>query len=104
MNALLRRGSEGQSACGCSRMERRRAVKNSAGWAVPGLVLLLLPKCPLCLAATISLLFGIGLSAEATTVVHASVIGLSASFMIIFTARQFAPSLKRLVARSKPIQ
>lgn len=91
------------NACGCSHMGKQRAVQNGAGWVISGLMLLLLPKCPLCLAATISLLFGIGLSAEAATVVHGSVIGLCASFMIIFTARQFAPSLKRLVARSKPI-
>ena len=103
MNSLLRQGSEGRAGCSCSRMGSQRAVKNGAGWAIPGLVLLLLPKCPLCLAATFSLLFGIGLSAEATTVVHASIVVLCAMFIFIFARRQFAPLLKYLVAKSKPL-
>jgi hypothetical protein len=82
-------------------MGRRRAVKNSAGWAIPGLVLLLLPKCPLCLAAVFSLLFGIGLSADATTVVHASIITLCTMFILIFAVRQLHGALRGRCAKFK---
>jgi hypothetical protein len=91
-------------------MGRRRAVKNGAGWVIPGLVLLLLPKCPLCLAAVFSLLFGIGLSADATRVVHGSIIVLCAMFILIFAARQFRAvirgrfvKLKDALAKRNPV-
>lgn len=65
------------TACHCSRGKKLRAVKNSAGWIIPGVVLALLPKCPLCLAAWLSLVLGIGMSATAATVLHTLLITLS---------------------------
>ncbi len=64
------------SACHCSREKKLRAVKNSAGWIIPGVVLALLPKCPLCLAAWLSLVLGISISGSAAPVLYASLVTL----------------------------
>jgi inner membrane protein involved in colicin E2 resistance len=77
-----------KSACRCPSMSNRRAVQIGAGWILPSLMLILLPKCPLCLAATISLLFGIGLSAQAASVVYGTVVALCIVTIVAFATRQ----------------
>jgi hypothetical protein len=46
-----------------------RKLVNALGWIVPGAVLALLPKCPMCLVGYAALL-GLGLSATAATYVR----------------------------------
>jgi hypothetical protein len=98
MNSRLRHQIETHGACHCPRTGRRRAAQNSAGWILPGLMLILLPKCPLCLAASVSLLFGIGLSAQAATVVHGTIIALCIVAIVAFVTRQLSSCRKRDVA------
>lgn len=63
------RGTEGVNmhACcaGAVSAQRRftRRLTEAAGWALPGVMVVLLPKCPACLAAWFVLATGIGLSA-----------------------------------------
>jgi hypothetical protein len=45
--------------------ERGRRAKATAEWAAPALILLLLPKCPMCVAAYVVLFTGLGLSLQA---------------------------------------
>jgi hypothetical protein len=87
--------------CGCSRKSKGRAVQNSAGWVIPGIFLALLPKCPLCLAAALSVIFGIGLSADAARVVHGAAIILCALAIIIFVLRQLSPWFHRQLFTAK---
>lgn len=80
--------------CHCSRDKTLRAVKNGAGWILPGVMLALLPKCPLCLAAWLSLLLGIGLSATTARMLHTALIVLCTVTLILFLIRQFTPALR----------
>lgn len=77
------------SACHCSPGKKLRAVKHSSGWLLPGVVLVLLPKCPLCLAAWLSLVLGFGMSVTTATVLHATLIILCLLFCIICLVRHF---------------
>ena len=44
-----------------------RRVREIFAWALPGAALLLVPKCPACLAAHVALWTGLGLSLSAAT-------------------------------------
>ena len=74
-------------ACHCSHGKKLRAVKNSASWIIPGVMLALMPKCPLCLAAWLSVMLGIGMSTASATALHATLITLCLLFGIICLVR-----------------
>src|SRR6266487_1117431 len=63
------------------------------GWIIPGAILALLPKCPMCLAAYIALWSGIGLSFSAATHLRVSLLLLSVG-LILFMA---ATNTRRLI-------
>ena len=63
------------------------------GWIIPGAILALLPKCPMCLAAYIALWSGIGLSFSAATHLRVSLLMLSVG-LILFMA---ATNTRRLI-------
>lgn len=91
------------ASCDCPVGRKRRAVKDGAGWIVPDALLILLPKCPLCLAATISLICGIGLSTDAATVVQKTVMVLCTIAISTFAGRQIRPFVRRPAAQRDSI-
>jgi hypothetical protein len=69
-----------------SRTFARRCV-NVFGWIIPGAILAILPKCPMCLAAYIALWSGIGLSFSAATHLRASLLMLSVGLILFMAAK-----------------
>jgi membrane protein implicated in regulation of membrane protease activity len=63
------------------------------GWIVPGAVLALVPKCPMCFAAYIALWTGIGLSLSAAIYLRASLLVVSIALILFLGVR----SARRLI-------
>lgn len=66
---------------------KARRAKDAGGWGVPALVLLLLPKCPMCLAGYVAAFTGIGLSVEAATWVRYSMLAVCVLVLTVLAAR-----------------
>ena len=66
------------------RLQRGREI---AGWIIPGAILALLPKCPLCLTAYAAVWTGIGLSFSVATHLRAVVVILCLGLLLFLTAK-----------------
>jgi hypothetical protein len=74
-----------------------RRLSGAAASVMPGAVLLLLPKCPLCLAAWFTAATGIGVPAAAA----AGVRGLMVVFCVAAVALAAAQSIRRRAFRER---
>ena len=72
-----------------------RRSRGIAGWIIPGALVALLPKCPMCLVAYAAVA-GIGLSFSAATHLHTTLLLLCAGW-ILFLA---AINTRRLICRN----
>jgi len=72
---------------------RLRCGREIAAWVIPGAILALLPKCPLCLAAYAAVWTGIGLSFSAATHLRVALV-IPCVGLILFLA---AKNTRRLV-------
>ena len=75
----------------CSEISRLRTFTRRCvdgfGWIVPGAILALLPKCPMCLAAYMGLWSGIGLSFSAATHLRVLLLMLSVGLILFMVVR-----------------
>lgn len=64
-------------------------------WILPGTILALMPKCPVCLAAYIALFSGIGISLPVASFLRTGLIVLCVLALVFLVVRQ----IRRLISR-----
>jgi hypothetical protein len=64
-----------------------RRLSGAAASILPGAVLLFLPKCPLCLAAWLTVVTGIGISAAAAACVRGLIVLFSVAAVVLAAAQ-----------------
>ena len=90
------------SSCGCQRRPNSRGetgrqntwfqrVKKTAGWILPGTLLALMPKCPVCLAAYVALCTGFTISYSSAHILMRALTVLSVG-MLALCATKFVLS------------
>lgn len=72
-----------------------RSFAGFVRWLVPGLTLVLMPKCPVCFAGYIALVSGVGLSLPVASALRTSLIVLCVASLAFLAVR----ALRRLMAR-----
>ena len=72
-----------------------RRCRDIAGWMVPSAILVLLPKCPMCLAAYLAFGTGIGLSISTATYVRMLLVVICISSLSFFAAKRLASRYAR---------
>jgi len=63
---------------------QRQKSRSLAGWLLPGGLLVLMPKCPMCLAGYVAIFTGAGLSVAVAQGLRAAVIAAFVVSLLVF--------------------
>jgi hypothetical protein len=89
-----------KACCGSPSPTWLRRGARFVSWIVPGAVLALMPKCPVCLAAYIALGTGVGLSLNAAEYLRLGALLVSGMLLTALTARV---AVRFFTARTRPL-
>lgn len=64
-----------------------KSSRKLASWLVPGSLLVLMPKCPVCLAGYIALATGLGISIPAATNLRMTLLSICIAWLCLLTIR-----------------
>jgi hypothetical protein len=65
-----------------------RGGAEAAGWIIPSATLVLLPKCPVCVAVYVALFSGVGISFASASVLRTSLLVLSVIALLYLALRR----------------
>jgi len=68
---------------------QRQKSRSLAGWLLPGGLLVLMPKCPMCLAGYVAIFTGAGLSVAVARGLRMAVIAAFAFSLLVFIRALF---------------
>src|SRR5437660_9295974 len=67
-----------------------RRCADVLGWIIPGVIMAMLPKCPLCLAAYVAIWTGVGISLSAATHLRAALLVLCFGLALFIAAKNIS--------------
>ena len=79
-------------------MSARRCCGTAAGTVAPAAVLVLLPKCPACVAAWLAVGAGIGVSVSAVAALRWLIVGMCVACLAWIAVRQVLRMVRRSAA------
>ena len=89
--------SLGASRCACSHGRCLRFIQ----WATPGVILAVLPKCPLCIAAYIAVGTGIGISVSTAAFLRSGLLTFCAISLLVLFVRLLRDLSKWISANAR---
>jgi hypothetical protein len=84
------------NCCQNAQTPRRRPIATIVGWILPATVLALMPKCPVCVAAYVAALTGMGISLSAAAYVRTSLIAIALATFAVMSLSLLVASWRRL--------